>query len=344
MQPAQHEPRRAEFYRRIGAYSMTPLWEVLHSLVPTEPAAACVPAHWRYRDVRPFLLESGEIISAREAVRRVLVLENPACPGESRVTNTLYAGLQLILPGEVAPSHRHTQSAMRFVLEGEGAYTAVDGERASMHPGDLVLTPNWTWHDHGSDADGPVVWLDCLDIPLVRFLAAGFAEAGDVDVQPSARPEGDSLARYGANLLPVDHRPRGRTSPVFCYPYARTREALERLSRTGPVDPHHGIRMRYVNPVTGGDAVPTISSFVQWLPAGFRGRTYRSTDGCVFVPVAGRGTLIAGGRTFAFEPRDVLVVPGWTPYRVDCDEDAVLFGYSDRVVHEKLDLWRERRE
>lgn len=346
---------RADFYSRIARHHLTPLWEVLHALVPPTPAPRCAPALWRYEEIRPFVLESGDVISAAEAVRRVLVLENPACRGESRITNTLYAGLQLILPGEVAPAHRHTQSAMRFVIEGEGAYTTVDGEKAVMRAGDLILTPSWTWHDHGNDAQGPMVWLDCLDIPLVRYLDAGFAETLGTQSQPQTRAPGDSLARYGANLLPVDHVLRTRTSAVFSYPYDRTREALERLVRAGPLDPSHGLRMKYANPATGDHAVPTIAAFVQWMPRGFRGEAYRSTDGIVFVGVEGRGRTRIEARTgvaavsaedvvFEWGPHDVFVIPSWIPYRHEVLEgDAVLFSYSDRAVQEKLDLWREQR-
>uniref|UniRef100_UPI0004F39070 cupin domain-containing protein n=1 Tax=Pseudomonas aeruginosa TaxID=287 RepID=UPI0004F39070 len=144
--------KRADFYRRIRQQHLTPLWEALHSLVPAQPAGGCQAALWRYRELRPFLLEAGDLISAEEAVRRVLVLENPDLPGQSAITPSLYAGLQLILPGEIAPSHRHTQSALRFVVEGYSAYTSVDGERTRMEPGDFIITPSWTWHDHGNRA------------------------------------------------------------------------------------------------------------------------------------------------------------------------------------------------
>ncbi|MGH8798338.1 MAG: cupin domain-containing protein, partial [Caldimonas sp.] len=196
---------RRRFYAQISGANLTPLWEVLHALVPSAPTTPCEAAHWRYAEVRPHLMRAGELISAAEAVRRVLILENPALRGQSSITQSLYAGLQLILPGEVAPSHRHTQSALRFIVEGRGAYTAVDGERATMAPGDFIITPSWTWHDHGSDADGPVVWLDGLDIPLVRFLDAGFAENYPAPVQPVLRPEGTNHARWAANMAPLRH-------------------------------------------------------------------------------------------------------------------------------------------
>lgn len=255
--------KRADFYRRIRQQHLTPLWEALHNLVPAQPAGGCQAALWRYRELRPFLLEAGDLISAEEAVRRVLVLENPDLPGQSAITPSLYAGLQLILPGEIAPSHRHTQSALRFVVEGYGAYTSVDGERTRMEPGDFIITPSWTWHDHGNRpaAEGgePVVWLDGLDIPMLRFFGATFAESYGEPVQPLRRGEGDSLARYGSNMLPLRHQPTTPTSPLFSYPYARSREVLERLARLERPDPWEGHKLRYVNPATGGWAMPTRS-------------------------------------------------------------------------------------
>ncbi len=167
---------RQDFYQRIAKLNAAPLWEVLGEIVGARPHPSAVPALWRYDEMRPFLMESGELITAREAERRVLMLENPGFPGGSRIAQSVYAGLQLVLPGEFTSSHRHVACALRFILEGEGAYTAVDGERVTMHPGDLVLTPSWTFHDHGNPGGSPVVWLDGLDIPIVNFFDSSFAE------------------------------------------------------------------------------------------------------------------------------------------------------------------------
>src|SRR5438270_4017840 len=203
---------RQDLYRRMDKFNTAPLWEVLHALIPDTPATRCKPYLWKYKEVRPFITEAGKLITAKEAIRRVLVLENPGMRGESCITQSLYAGLQLILPGEIAPSHRHTQSALRFVVEGAGAYTAVDGERTTMHPGDFIITPSWTFHDHGNPGDEPVIWLDGLDIPLVAFFDAGFAERYPEEVQPVTKPEGDALARYGANMLPLENTAGSRSA------------------------------------------------------------------------------------------------------------------------------------
>ncbi|VVD81438.1 Gentisate 1,2-dioxygenase [Pandoraea eparura] len=335
---------RAAYYEHIGRNHMAPLWESLHSLVPPQPRPRVVPAIWKYNDVRPLVMEAGCVISAEEAVRRVLVLQNPGTPGSSSITGSLYAGLQLILPGEIAPSHRHTQSALRFIVEGCGAWTAVNGERTTMHPGDFIITPSWTWHDHGNPVDGePVVWLDGLDIPLVQYFDAGFAENYPESQQPVQRPEGDSFARYGYNMLPVHHKVSDPTSPIFSYPYARSREALDTLYRNGELDPWDGIKLRYVNPATGGWPMPTMATFMQYLPAGFQGKTYRSTDATVFSVVEGHGTVRIGDEVFQFEPRDHFVVPSWAPVQIAALDDAVLFSYSDRPVLAALNLLRESR-
>ena len=280
MNDAPQSADRQAFYAQIEQHSLAPLWERLHSLVTRSPNTPALPAYWNYDDiVRPYLMRAGELITAKEAERRVLILENPGLKGHTSITRSLFAGLQLILPGEVAPAHRHTQSALRFIVEGHGAYTAVEGEHAIMAPGDFVITPGWTWHDHGNETDQPMVWLDGLDIPIVRLFDASFAESSNSDSQSISRPAGDSLARYGANMVPVDWKPELKSSPVFSYPYSRSREALATMARNGEADPCHGYKLRYINPASGGAPVPTIGAFMQLLPAGFSGalRKDRST-------------------------------------------------------------------
>ena len=335
---------REEFYRRMDRENLAPLWEVLHNLVPPTPATPALPALWNYRKIRPYILEAGKVISAREAVRRVLVLENPGLRGQSCVTQSLYAGLQLILPGEIAPSHRHTQSALRFIVEGAGAYTAVDGERTTMHPGDFIITPSWTWHDHGNPGAEPVVWMDGLDVNIVQLFAAQFMETYPEEVQPVTRGEGASYSRYGNNMAPLQPvSPFGKTSPIFSYPYAKSRETLETLSRNQAPDACHGWKMQFLNPLTGGHVMPTIGAFIQLLPQGFRSAPYRSTDGTVYSVVEGTGRATIGGQAYEFEPRDSFVVPSWAPLALEAKDACVLFSFSDRPPQEALGLWRERR-
>jgi gentisate 1,2-dioxygenase len=340
----ERQTQRQNFYASIGKHSMTPLWESLHALVLKQPASPAIPHLWRYDDMaKAFLTEAGQLITAREAERRVLILENPGMKGGSSITRSLYAGLQLVLPNDVAPAHRHTQNALRFIVEGEKAYTAVNGERTLMHPGDLVLTPAWHWHDHGNDSDMPMVWLDALDIPMVAFFDASFSEMGDDDSQTVVRPVGDSDRRFGNNLAPVDWHPETQSSPIFNYPYARTLETLQSMAQSDVPDPCHGHKLRYVNPASGGHVTPTMAAFMQMLPGGTPTLSYRSTDGTVFSVVEGVGESIIGGKAFRWKARDVFVVPSWTEVTHRAEGDAVLFSFSDRAAQEKLGLWREQR-
>ena len=335
---------RAAYYDRIGHHHMTPLWEVLGALVPPQPRSPAQSALWRYAELREQVLEAGRLITAEQAERRVLVLENPALRGQSCITQSLYAGLQLILPGEVAPAHRHSQSALRLVLDGEGAYTAVDGERTTMHRGDFIITPAWTWHDHGNLGSEPVVWLDGLDIPLVRFLDAGFAEKAEQTSQAAQRPEGDALARYGANMVPVDYQPMpAEPTRVFVYPFERTRSALRAVAMGGAPDAHHGHKLRYVNPATGASPMPTIGAFAQWLPAGFETRPVRCTDGTVLVCLEGGGEVKVGDASWRIAENDVVVVPSWHALQLRAERDSLLFSFSDRPVQQALGLWREEK-
>lgn len=336
---------RKRFYDQIAQCHLSPLWERLHSLVPKSPKSPAIPAKWDYDNVvRPHLMRAGEIVSAAEAERRVLILENPGIPGSAAITHSLYAGLQLVKPGEVAPAHRHTQSALRFVIEGCGAHTAVNGEPMIMRPGDLVLTPNWRWHSHGNETDEPMIWLDGLDIPIVSFFDAGFAETGRAASQVGMRAAGDSAARYGNNMLPIDWKSGDLASPILNYPYERSRETLETLSRNDNPDPCHGYKVRYIDPASGSSPMPTISAFIQLLPAGFSTNPYRSTDGTVFVVVEGEGTSEIGDARFDWKPRDIFIAPSWHPISHHCRTSATLFSFSDRAVQEKLGIWRESRD
>jgi gentisate 1,2-dioxygenase len=335
---------RQDLYRRIAKHNYAPLWEVYHDLIPDQPVTRAKPAQWKWDEARRYLMEAGELITAKEALRRVLILENPGMAGEAAATQSLFAGYQLILPGEIAPSHRHAQSALRFVLEGSCAYTAVDGERATMRPGDFLITPSLTWHDHGNPGKDPVIWMDGLDMRIVATFAAQFHEPYPEDVQPIARGEGASVARYGNNLRPLGATsPYGKTSPVFSYPYERSRETLAAMAREGDADPCHGWKMQFVNPLTGGHAMPTIAAFMQILPKGFRTQAYRSTDGAVYSVVEGKGRAKIAGEIFEFGPRDSFVAPSWMPLVLEAQEETILFSFSDRPGQEALGLWREKR-
>jgi gentisate 1,2-dioxygenase len=332
-------------YEQMEPEGLYPLWEKLSALVLPQPNSPAKVHKWSYDSAREYLMRAGDLISAKQAERRVLILENPGLPGHSGITPSLYAGLQLILPGEVAPAHKHTQSALRFVMEGEDAYTSVDGEKAVMRPFDLVLTPGGQWHDHGNPTDKPMIWLDGLDIPTVRHFDASFAEGYHEDQFPQQAPPGDSLNRYGRNMRPLkghtaDRRPANQ--PLFHYPYAEWRPALDGLANSGAEpDPHLGHALEFLNPINGGSIMATIAAHVRLLPAGFETKPRRSTDGIIFVVVEGEGEAVIEGETLALKPRDIVVVPSWKQVIFKAASQLVLFGYSDKASQEKLNLYRE---
>jgi len=315
------QAQRDDFYRRIDPSHLAPLWTRLKALVPRAPTPVGVPHRWRYSDVRPLVLESAQHISAEEAERRVLILENPGLRGSSQVTTDLYAGLQLIMPGETAPAHRHTQSALRFIVEGGGAYTTVDDTKVMMEPGDFVVTPAWRWHLHGNESAAPMVWLDGLDIPMVAHFNSTFREDA---------AERDGAASVTAALPPIH------------FPYREVRAALAAKARGSAPDAHLGHLLRYQDPV-GGWAMPTMATMIRLLPGGFATRPYRSSDSMIFIAVEGHGSLEVGETKLELAPHDVAVVPGWMAYSLRAAEDLVVFSFSDRAAQEKLGFFREQR-
>jgi gentisate 1,2-dioxygenase len=341
--PAVAEIRR-KFYDRIGVQSLAPLWEALKGLVPREPKSKFVPHAWRFDDVRPLLMEAGGLLTAEEAERRVLVFENPGMLGGSRITASMYAGIQLILPGEVAPAHKHTASALRFVLESKGGYTSVAGERTAMKRGDFVITPSDAWHDHGQRDNGAVIWIDGLDLHIVNFFEAAFSEHLNDKQQMVVKPEGDSIARYGSNMAPFDGvSPFGKTTPIFNYAYETSRKALMTVAAADVPDAHFGHALRYTNPMDGGWPMPLIAAWLTHLPRGFETKPVRSTDGQTWVVAEGEVVAEIDGKTFTLGESDVLAVPSWHWRRFRASKDAVLFAFSDRSAQEKLAIWREEK-
>jgi len=334
------EAVRQAYYERIAKHDMRPLWKVMDSIVTKEPVSRCAPVVWHFDDVKSLVMESGSLISAEEAKRRVLILENPALRGESRATNTLFAGIQMILPGEHAPAHRHVSAAIRFVLDGEGAYTAVEGEKAFMSPGDFVITANWAPHDHGNPSNKPMLWLDVLDVPAVNFFETSFAENFDEPVQETSRQDGDSLSFYGSGVLP-DGTPAMNRTPIINYTYTRTRPIVARMMAAGDIDRRHGARVHYANPVSGGPVLPTMGAGLAMLPKGFKGEPYRSTDGAIFVCVEGGGSTDVDGKLLQWGPNDVFVIPPWKRYSHNAAKESVLFSISDRPAQQALGIWRE---
>jgi len=332
------------YYRELKRRYLVALWNVQKNLLTKEPRSRAVPYLWRWDDLRPLVTRSGELAPIkRGAERRVLGLINPGLPDRYGATHTMWAGFQYLMPGEVALAHRHSPAAIRFIVEGRGGFTTVDGDKCLMEPGDMILTPPWTWHDHGNETDEPMIWLDGLDLPMVAELEGGFYEPFAEDAQPLEKPVGDSERRYAlGQLRPTWQKPVGPSSPLLNYKWARTEEALRRLA-TLPADPFDGVAMEYINPHTGGPIMPTLACGIQLLRRGVRTRAHRHTGSVMYLAFDGSGTSIIDGQRFDWRKGDLFVVPTWAWHEHACADgrEAFLFSVQDRPVIEALGLYRE---
>jgi gentisate 1,2-dioxygenase len=306
-----------EYYTRLSAQHVTPAW--IGGGISIEPQSKAVPYLWRWRDLRPQAIRAAELVGTAQAERRVLRLSNPNLSGVA--SNTLVANIQIVMPGEIARAHRHSAAALRLIIEGRGGYTVVNGERVPMYPGDLVLTPNWSWHDHANDTDAPMIWLDGLDTPLVRMLEAGFYEEYSQERQ-------DLGAAVNAS--------------EWHYPMAETRAALQRLAAANG-DTGEEISLEYKSRVTGGPVMPTIACYMQLLRPGETTQACRRVCCTNYHVVEGAGYSIVGDQRFDWEDKDVFTVPSWAfcEHVNSGDRPAYLFSFSDAPVMKALGLYRE---
>jgi gentisate 1,2-dioxygenase len=340
------DPEVSAYYAGLGNHHVQPLWRQLGTLLPPEPRSAATPHVWRYDEMRDLLMRAGEIVSAQEAERRVLMLMNPGLSPLAAAATNLYAGLQLVLPGEVAPAHHHAACALRFVVEGSGGYTAVDGERTKMEVGDLVLTPSWAWHDHGNQSDGPMIWLDGLDLPLINGMEANFFGGAIEQSQDEIRPADSSTRLWASGRLnPTWIAWDKRYSPIVNYPWSTTERILADAVSDHQGSRHDGVRFEYADPLTGGPVMPALACFVQALAPGLHTDAHRHTASAVYHVVSGNGQTIVNGETIRWGPRDTFAVPGWDVHEhlnLAADEPAILFSFTDDPVLKSLGYYREQ--
>ena len=326
-----------QYYNSSDEIRLSPGW------VGREHGAApeLEPFMWRWSDVEPLVLKSGEIVTPdRDVERRTMRL---ATPGLNRgTTHTMIAALQLLLPGECAPSHRHTPTAIRWILKGEGAYTTVEGDKCWMEPGDLILTPSWPWHAHTNEGNGPMIWLDGLDVPLVGYLKANFYEAFPEDTQPVVGT-GESLKKFASGTLrPTWEQPNAPYSPLFHYKWDKTYEALQNLSELGS-DPFDDVAMEYSDPSTGGPVLKTMTCWVQKIRPGVRTKAHRHTSSKVYQVFKGEGYSVIDGQRFDWTEGDFLVIPSWAWHEHAAAEskEAILFSIQDTPIMKSMALYRE---
>lgn len=335
-----------EAYDELARCGAAPLWRHLNGLFAHEPKSVAVPFHWSYEKLRPLATYFAETLSIEEAQRRVLMLVNPGLMDPPATLNSLFAGFQVLLPGEQAPAHRHTANAFRFITEGSGAYTTVDGERVPMNTGDFLLTAGWQWHDHYHAGDSPMVWLDGLDFPLVNLLEVGFYEQYPDGVQAPLVPDGLSTKQFiHGRLNPMWNTPSTLNSPIGNYPWTETQRALDAIADHTEGSAHDGIVLEYSNPWTGGSVLPTLSCRIQRLRPGFSGRTRQQTPGIIAHVIRGEGTTTVGETTMHWKKNDVFAIPGWRQYchlNESMTNDAVLFTFSNEPVLRSLGFYREQ--
>ncbi|MCR9126834.1 MAG: cupin domain-containing protein [Rhodobacteraceae bacterium] len=320
---------------------VAPLWPMMRNVLPHgAPNPITRPGHWRFDAVRPLLLRAGELTPVEKAERRVLVLSDPGRgTGAMQATASIYLGLQLLLPGESAPAHKHTPSAARIVVEGSGGYTVVDGEKLPMQDGDLVLTPGGDWHDHGHDGDEPVIWLDALDLPLFVYLEGSYAIEGPLQTRRN-RPDAAHVEYAAAGLVP-SRGPAAATRryPMMRFPWARTEAALREMARfaDGSV-----AELDFINPETGTDVLPTMGFTAMMLAEGQSDRPPLRSSSAAFHVVRGRGTTVINGETVAWGPKDTFTAPVFADLTHTATEESFLVRIHDRPLQDKLGYYEER--
>lgn len=339
-------PELLAYYRQLEELKVGALWTVANKIEPWQPKSDSVPVIWRYKDLREIVLRSVDLVTPEKAGRRVVYLNNPGRTEVSAAVGWLYSGLQVMHPGELASAHAHSSSALRFIMEGSGAYTIVDGHKMTLGANDFVLTPNGTWHEHGVEAEGsPCIWQDGLDIPLVNALEAGFYAVHPDLQQAVGFPVDDSVSLWGAvGLRPHDIGWSKPYSPLFKYQWEPTYEALRRYAAAREDSPFDGALMHYTNPVSGGHVMATIGASMQLLRPGFVGKAHRHTGSFLYQVAKGKGHSIINGQRLDWQERDIFCVPSWAWHEHINDsasDDACLFCFSDLPVMEKLGLYRE---
>lgn len=331
----------ADYVSALTGQAAQPLWPSLRGILPYDrPAHRTVPHIWRYKELRPLLLRAGDLTPMDKAERRVLMLANPGLEGEPFATASIFFGLQLILPGETAPNHRHSPSAVRLIIEGEGGYTTVEGERCPMHRGDVILTPSQLWHEHEHGGDGPMVWLDALDAPLVTKMEASYCIEG-APQNPSNAPDSSQTRYRRAGLMPYGRLNRSAGMyPQVRYPWAEVRQALTDLAHgSGPAEP---LQLAYVNPETGLECMPVLGFSAIMLRPGEELTPARTSASSGWLAIEGRGESEIEGRTLAWEESDVMAAPthAQVTHRNGSSTDpAFLIQIDDAPMQRKLGFY-----
>ena len=336
-----------EYYKDLAEIDTGALWTVANDIEPWEPTPKSDPIIWRHSDLRKQVLRAIDLVRPEDAGRRVIYLRNPKRQDVSAACGWLFSGLQVMKAGEKAGAHRHAASALRFIMEGTGAYTIVDGHKVELGCRDFVITPNGTWHEHGISEDGSTcIWQDGLDIPLTNALEANFYEVHPENHQSSNLPTNDSPFTYGApGLMPALDKWDKPYSPLLKFSWEPTYEALKNYSKVTDGSPYDGVIMRYINPQTGSDPMLTMGAQMQMLRPTEHTKSHRHTGNIIYQVAKGNGYSIIDGRRFDWTEKDIFCVPSWTWHEhcnTEKNDDSCLFSFNDLPVMQKLGFYKEQ--
>jgi gentisate 1,2-dioxygenase len=352
-------PALGALYRGFEQEMLVPLWTEIGDLMPAHPRSRAVPHLWSWDRLVRLAEEAGDLVPVgRGGERRAIALANPGLGGRPFATPTLWAAIQYLMPGEDAPEHRHTQHAFRFVVEGSGVWTVVGGDAVPMNRGDFLPQAGWSWHAHHNATDRPMAWIDGLDIPFqygtdAQFFELGRDEISEVERVSPVRSRSERIWGHpGLRPVGVAHGAAG--TPLLSYKWEHTDRALaaqlavESEGFAGTVEPGHAA-VRYTDPATGGDVLPTIRAELHRVVRGVETAPVRETGSSVYQVFDGSGTVAVGDRTWSVSRGDLFVVPSWLPFSArseagttDSDSGALdLFRFSDAPVFEALRLDRQ---
>jgi gentisate 1,2-dioxygenase len=345
---AQEQQQIDALYVDFDHENLIPLWTEIGNLMPQTPSPSAVPHVWRWKTLLPLAERAGDLIPVgRGGERRAIALANPGLGGRPYATPTLWAAIQYLGPHEVAPEHRHSQNAFRFVVEGEGVWTVVNGDPVAMRRGDFLLTPGWNFHGHHNETDQPMAWIDGLDIPFVHYADTSFFEFGTENVTDESTPDISRSERLWAHpgLRPLSGLRDTVSSPIGAYRWEHTDRALsdqldlEAQGFPATVEPGHAA-VRFINPTTGGDVMPTIRAEFHRLGKGVQTRTRREVGSSVYQVFEGCGDLVIDGVTHQVDQGDMIVVPSWAPFSMSSEHGLDLFRFGDQPIIEKLAFHR----
>ena len=327
-----------EFSSELKTKNLAGYWDTSEGEVYREPGSSFEPCLWKWEDVQNAIVQAGQVVGLERVSRRVIRL---CSPSKGTTAHTFQFNIQMLQPGEHAVAHRHTQAGVRFVIKGKGASCVVEGESFAMEEGDFLTNPNWTWHEHVNNSDQPVLWIDALDSPLMRFLEVGFHEPHQGAKQSVSKAEGTTVAESSL-VRPSWVRPVSNQPPGYRYSWKETEKTLKQLGEK-PGDPYEGILLEYVNPLTGGPTLPTLSCGIQMLRPNEKTRAHRHTSSTVYHVFRGKGATVIDNIRYEWECGDSLSVPLWRFHHHEnlSTEPAILFAMSNKPGLSVLGYYRE---